>query len=225
MIPILLLHGALGAENQLEKLAEVVRNKNRTVFTLNFSGHGGGLFSSEGFGIEVFAKDVVQFLNQQRIDCVDVFGYSMGGYVAMWMALKNSNRINKIVTLGTKFDWSPESAEQEVKKMNPDKILEKIPAFAKVLEHRHAPTDWKELMNKTAKMMIDLGSTPLLKKDEIASIDKEVTILLGDQDDMADRNYSEQVAEWLPNGKFCLLSETLHPIEKVKLELLLNFLS
>jgi pimeloyl-ACP methyl ester carboxylesterase len=225
MIPILLLHGALGAENQLNELAGILRNKNHPVFTLNFSGHGGKPFSANGFGIEIFANDVVQFLDEKGFENVNIFGYSMGGYVALWLALKNSNRVNKIVTLGTKFDWSQESAEKEVKKMNPHKILEKIPAFARLLEHRHAPNDWKELMDKTANMMISLGSNPLLTKDKIKTISNDVIILLGDHDDMADREYSIQVAEWLPQGKFFLLPETFHPIEKVKPELLVNFLN
>jgi hypothetical protein len=41
-------------------------------------------------------------------------------------------------------------------------------------------------------------------------------IYLGDQDDMADRDYSERVAKLLPNGSFTLLNDTKHPIEKVK---------
>jgi pimeloyl-ACP methyl ester carboxylesterase len=225
MIPILLLHGALGAESQLNELAGILRNKNHQVFTLNFSGHGGKPFSANGFGIEIFANDVVQFLDQQGIEKVDIFGYSMGGYVAMFLALKNPNLVNKIITLGTKFDWDPESAEKEVRKLNPDKILEKIPAFARLLEHRHAPNDWKELMDKTANIMIGLGAKTLLTKDKVKTISNDVIILLGDHDDMADKEYSIQVAEWLPQGKFFLLPETFHPIEIVKPELLVNFLN
>jgi pimeloyl-ACP methyl ester carboxylesterase len=225
MIPILLLPGALGSKTQFDLLAEQLKNKNREVYTLNFSGHGGQPFSSEGFGIEVFADEVVEFLNQQQLKQVDIFGYSMGGYVALWLAYQNTEHVNRVITLGTKFDWSPELAEKEVRKMNAEKIIEKIPAFARLLESRHSPNNWKELMNRTATMMTSLGANPLLTENTVRSTSHPVTILLGDKDDMADREYSIQIANWLPYGRFHLLNETPHPIEKVNLEVLISFLS
>ena len=141
----------------------------------------------------------------------------MGGYVTVWLALMHPQRIGKIITLGTKFDWSVASAEKEVRKLNTEKILEKVPAFARILEHRHAPNDWKELLKKTGDMMLSLGNNPQLTAENLKTIIHPVTIYLGDKDDMADRDFSEQVADWLPNGSFHLLHDTAHPIEKVDL--------
>jgi len=161
---------------------------------------------------------VLTFLKENNLNQADIFGYSMGGYVAVWLALKYPERVGTIITLGTKFDWSPASAEKEVRKLNAEKILEKVPAFARILEHRHAPNDWKELLRKTREMMLSLGNQPLLTEENLKTIQHEVLICLGDQDDMADRSFSEQVAGWLPNGSFHFLRNTPHPIEKVELE-------
>lgn len=217
MNPLLILHGALGSASQLDPVKTSLEHGGSAVHSLNFSGHGGAPFQSD-FGIAQFTQDTFQYLQDHQLKQVDIFGYSMGGYVALWLAEKYPDRVGKIVTLGTKFDWSEMSAAKEVKKLNPEKILEKIPAFARILEHRHAPNDWKELLNKTADMMLSLGRAPLLTKEILQSIKHETIICLGDQDDMADRNYSEQVAEFLPNGSFRLLENTPHPIEKVDLK-------
>lgn len=224
MNPILLLHGALGSKTQLEPLRQQLEQKLHKAYSLNFSGHSGEAFSEQGFGIEVFAKDVTTYLDNKSLHKVNIFGYSMGGYVALWLAKTNPERIGKVVTLGTKFDWSPESAEKEIQKLNPEKILQKIPAFSRILEHRHAPTDWKELIHKTTMMMRSLGNEPLLTQKMLSEINHPVTILLGDQDDMTDRNFSKMVAGWLPKGTFHQLESTPHPIEKVSLPLLLKYL-
>jgi pimeloyl-ACP methyl ester carboxylesterase len=224
MIPLIILHGALGSKVQLEPVKNHFALNGRQVYSLNFSGHGGAAFENI-FGIERFAQDVADFFKTNNIRCADLFGYSMGGYVALWFAHLYPERVNEIITLGTKFDWSPESAEKEVKKLNADKILEKVPAFARILEHRHAPNDWKELLKKTSEMMLGLGHSPLLTSELLKSITTKTLILLGDQDDMADKNYSEEVATWLPNGKFKELVNTPHPIEKVNLEYLSNELT
>jgi Predicted hydrolases or acyltransferases (alpha/beta hydrolase superfamily) len=222
MNPIVLLHGALGASMQLESLAQRLRENGKMVYLMNFSGHGGVAYSPQGFGIEIFAEDVLAFLNSEKINQVNIFGYSMGGYVALWLAHLHPQRVGKIVTLGTKFDWSPESAEKEIRKMNADKIEEKVPAFARLLQHRHAPNDWKELLRKTADMMYGLGQKPLITVEILNSINNPVKILLGDQDDMADLNYSKEVAALLSKGTFELLTETPHPIEKVNLSFLIH---
>lgn len=223
-IPILLLHGALGSKSQLEPLKKQLEENGKIVYSINFSGHSGEPYSEHGFGIDVFAQDVLRFLNDENIATIDLFGYSMGGYVALWLAHQNQQRVNRMITLGTKFDWSPESAEREIKKLNPEKIQEKIPAFARILEHRHTPNDWKELMHKTAAMMCDLGQKPMLTEEIFLSLPHHIQLLLGDQDDMADRSYSKKVANLLPNGTFHLLENTPHPIEKVRLSLLNEWL-
>jgi len=222
--PILLLHGALGSSSQFGLLKKLLEKKGSTVYSMDFSGHSGEAFSTSGFGIEVFAEDVLQYLNKVKLETVNIFGYSMGGYVALWLASQYPQRVNYITTLGTKFDWSPESAAREIKKMDPEKIIEKIPAFARLLEHRHAPNDWKKLMGETSRMMVGLGKKPLLTENIFSTIIHKANLLLGDQDDMADRNYSEQVANQLGNGKFHLLENTPHPIENVNIEMLVDFI-
>ena len=221
MNPILILHGALGSVSQLDQVKSILESSGRSVHSPNFSGHGGARFQTN-FGIEQFAEDIFQYLLKNQLKPVDIFGYSMGGYVALWFAKTYPERVEKIIKLGTKFDWSIESATKEVKKLNAEKILDKIPAFARILEHRHAPNDWKQLLQRTADMMMALGESPLLTKNILQSIQHPTLICLGDQDDMADRKYSEQVATFLPNGKFCLLDNTPHPIEKVDLKKLIS---
>lgn len=223
-IPILLLHGALGAQTQLQPLRQLLEDSNKEVFTMNFSGHNGIPFSSNGFGIEIFAEDIHHFLKQRKIEHCDIFGYSMGGYVALWFAYRYPSVLRNIITLGSKFDWSPESAEREIKKLNPELIQEKVPAFARLLEHRHAPNNWKELIHRTSVMMHELGQSPLLTQSIVSTIDQRCVVLLGDHDDMADRQFSEQIAGWLPRGEFHLLKETPHPIEKVNLEILIKWI-
>lgn len=224
MNSILLLHGALGSRTQLEPLKNILEDHGHQVFSMNFSGHSGQPYAEQGFGIDVFAHDVVHFIQAHHLNQITIFGYSMGGYVALWVAYQHPGLIDKIVTLGTKFDWSPDSAEREIKKLNPEKIVQKIPAFARLLEHRHSPNDWRELIVKTAAMMHGLGENPLLTQEHLRQLQIPITILLGDQDDMADRNYSRQVAGWLPQGNFQLLDSTPHPIEKVRLNELLTFI-
>lgn len=223
MNPVLLLHGALGSKSQLDPLKTLLEQQRREVLSMNFSGHSGVPFPIT-FGIETFADDVLNFVDTHSIRQIDIFGYSMGGYVAIWFAHQHPDKVGKIITLGTKFDWDIASAEKETRKLNAEKIEEKVPAFARLLQARHSPNDWKALLTKTSAMMHGLGTNPMLTENIFKSLQHEIKILLGDQDDMADRKFSEQVASLIPKGSFALLESTPHAIEKVNLSLIARHL-
>lgn len=216
---LLVLHGALGSEDQLEPLKKVLENSFE-VYTLNFRGHGGRDFGQGAFSINGFTEDVLDYLKAHNLDDVSIFGYSMGGYVALNLAKKEPSRVKKIFTLATKFAWSIEGASKEVKMLNPDVIEEKVPAFATTLQERHAPLDWKLHLKKTAEMMLDLGGGAGLSTKDFSAITNKVLITVGSKDRMVSQEESEGVANLLPNGSFELLEGFKHPIEQVDLGLL-----
>lgn len=210
---LLLLHGALGASSQFEQLTNIL-NSSFTIHTLNFSGHGGQSFT-EDFSIEQFAKELQTYIEKNHLHNVDVFGYSMGGYVALYLAQSHPNLVNRIYTLGTKFSWSPETAAKEVKMLNPEKIEEKVPAFAKALAERHAPNEWKKVLYRTKDMMLALGEQPALTDSDFAQIKQSVAIGIGSEDNMVSFEESENAANLLPNGSVYIFNEFKHPIEQV----------
>jgi esterase/lipase len=216
---LLLLHGALGSKEQLNELEQKLSTDFK-IYKMNFSGHGGENFSDAPFSIKLFSNQIVKFINENSLMGIDVFGYSMGGYVALYAALNNPDLINKIFTTATKFDWNEETSKKEAGMLNPEKIEEKIPAFAEQLRNRHSPQDWKLVLNKTAEMMINLGKNPELRETDFEKIQNEVLVSVGDKDNMVTVEETKNVSEKIPNAKFLLLENTPHPIEKISADLL-----
>ncbi|WP_298513563.1 alpha/beta hydrolase [uncultured Kordia sp.] len=215
---LLLLHGALGSEVQLQSLQKLLAT-DFNVHTLNFEGHGGRTSDHE-FEMERFADNVIEKLQSLGISKTHIFGYSMGGYVALTLAKKRPEMVDAIITLGTKFNWSLESAQQEVKMLNPEKIEEKIPAFAKRLHELHQPNDWKEVMHKTAAMMLALANGKKLTNADLQQIPHKVLVGIGALDNMVTVAESENAATQLPNATLKVIDEVKHPIEKVDINVL-----
>lgn len=212
MKALILLHGALGSTTVFDSLIPEL-SAHYTIYRLNLSGHGSAPFNEKGFGMEIFAEELGAFITTRKLSQPVIFGYSMGGYVALYLEALKPHTFEKIITLGTKFSWSPETAKQEVLRLNPEIIEQKVPAFATMLAKRHA--FWKELMKKTAQMMLGLGDNPPLTNTRFATIHIPVTIMRGDQDQMVGNEESQNAAEALPSGAFLQLENTPHPIEKV----------
>ena len=220
---LLLLHGALGSKNQFLNIKKTLE-KTYEVYDLNFEGHGGRQSVYE-FSIDLFTENVIEFLRSKNIQQINIFGFSMGGYVGLNTALKYPSIVKKVITLGTKFDWSIESSEREVKMLDPNKIEVKVAQFADKLKKEHHPNDWKEVMLKTARMMINMGKGSKLKDEELKSIYQPVIIGVGSLDKMVSFEESEYASNLIPNSKILKLDGVKHSIEKNDIQDLVTFIT
>lgn len=211
--------GAIGAASQLAELQQAL-STSYTVHVLNFSGHGGLPLGNTVYSIHTFANGVLDYLAQHNISKINILGYSMGGYVAMYLAKNHPDRVNKIATLATKYNWDEAIAAKEIQMLNPEKIEQKLPSFADALAKRHAPENWKEVLARTAQMMLQMGADNPLKPADYTSIAHTCLILLGDKDKMVTLEETLAVYTALPNAQLGVLPNTPHPIEQVDVTLL-----
>ncbi|MBK8658586.1 MAG: alpha/beta hydrolase [Bacteroidetes bacterium] len=215
---LLFLHGALGTKNQFAELESALAHRFHT-HAINFSGHGRVLSHHHAFTIQNFAHEVLDWMNEQQIKTIDVFGYSMGGYVALWLARFYPERVGKIITLGTKWKWNKEEASRETALLNADKIVEKVPHYAATLAEQHGEHEWRSMMAKTALLMNDLAHTHLTEQDFL-KVEHPVLILLGEEDKMVSRDETEWVGRLLKQASVKVFNQVPHPLDKVPVPLL-----
>ena len=218
---LLILHGALGAADQFSELRELLQEQYQ-VHTLNLSGHGGDALPNQPFSFNMFAEDVLTYMQEKSLQQVDIFGYSMGGFVALWLAHTYPERVNRIFTLATKFNWNPGTSEKEVKMLDPEKIKTKVPAFAQTLAQRHGQEQWEQVLYKTAELMQNLGQQNPLTAEVLAAVSQPVQVSVGDRDNMTSIEETVQVYRQLGNASLLVLPQTQHPFEKVNLQRLVQ---
>ena len=220
---LLLLHGALGSASQLRSLQEAFSDS-FDCHSFDFLGHGSNSGTGE-FSMKSLSVQIGEELNFLGWDDCAVFGYSMGGYAALCYMMDNPGRIRRLYTLGTKFDWTPETAEKESRMLNPQKIEEKVPAFAQALSQRHGESNWKHLLNNTASMMKGLGLKPELSSERLKTLHTPVRIGRGEKDNMVSKMESVQAAVDLPLGSYTEWAQVHHPIEKVPVKMAVQAVS
>lgn len=223
MKPIILLHGAIGAADQLEPLAKELSANGCQTYSLNFSGHGQIPFQNK-FGIQQFADELLEFIVKNHLIRPTVFGYSMGGYVALYLTSQKPGMLGDIITLGTKFDWSPEIAAKEIKMLDAKTISEKVPKFAEALQKRHGE-NWQLLLQKTVGMMIELGNKNSLDPCTFSKIKNKVLIGLADNDIMVSVAETNNAASKIVTATRYTLQNTKHPIETVNVNELSKIIS
>ena len=215
--PLLLLHGALGDATQLAPLASRLAGQ-RPVTCFELEGHGATPLSGLALRIESFADAVIAMMDRASIDTADVFGYSMGGYVALYLAATAPARVARVSTLATKLAWTPDVAARESRLLDANAIRAKVPRFAAALEARHTATGWEALLAHTAELLHDLGERPRVTAETLASIAQPVRIAVGDRDATVTLDECAAAVRHLPNGELEVHPRTPHPFEKAPIE-------
>jgi pimeloyl-ACP methyl ester carboxylesterase len=217
MEKLLLLHGALGSQSQFNELSKAL-SPFYEVYSLDFYGHGSEAFSSEPYSIPEFAAQIEKWLDENNLTGINIFGYSMGGYVALYLAAKAPAKVKRIFTLATKFDWTEESAAKETKMLDAEKIETKVPVFAQELANRHGVHHWKNVLAKTSEMMLGLGKEKALTAEKLSQIQIPVQLSVGDRDPMVSLEETVEVYKTLPNAQLLVLPKTIHPLERISEE-------
>src|SRR5215813_13744498 len=110
--PLVLLHGSfMTIELTYGQLIPEL-SKMRKVIALELQGHGRTADIDRPLTFESMADDVAELLKYLNVESADVFGYSMGGTVALQVAARPPPAVRKLVIASAVFKsdgWSPET--------------------------------------------------------------------------------------------------------------------
>ena len=87
------------------------------VHSINFFGHGGEPATAE-FSIEYFAGQVLNWLETKPFEKIYLIGYSLGGYVALYLAINYPDKIAGVITIATKLYWDRSVAKGKLQSCN-----------------------------------------------------------------------------------------------------------
>ncbi|WP_075593544.1 alpha/beta fold hydrolase [Pseudoalteromonas sp. PAB 2.2] len=94
---VVLIHGLFGSLENLNVIAKAL-SENYTVTNIDLRNHGKS-FHNDSMNYTVMAADVLELLNHLNINKAHIVGHSMGGKVAMQLALSYPERVEKLVVM------------------------------------------------------------------------------------------------------------------------------
>ncbi|SRR6266849_1578602 len=101
--PVVLLHGSFMTitNNWTGMIAQL--SKSRQVIAVEMQGHGRTADINRDFSYENLADDIAALLDYLKIKRADVLGYSLGGGVAMQVAIHHPEKVRKVVSISAVF--------------------------------------------------------------------------------------------------------------------------
>ena len=95
--PLIILHGLLGSLDNWQSIAKQF-GEHFEVFIIDQRDHGRSPHTPE-FSYALLVTDIREFMQQQGIDRAHFIGHSMGGKVAMHLALEHPERVAKLIVV------------------------------------------------------------------------------------------------------------------------------
>ena len=112
--PVVLLHGSFMtiSNNWAHWIGEL--SKTRKVIAVEMQGHGRTADINRDFSYEYLADDIAALLDHLKIKQSDLIGYSMGGGVAMQVAIRHPEKVRNVVSISAVFrhdGWVKEAVD------------------------------------------------------------------------------------------------------------------
>ncbi|GAA4134382.1 alpha/beta fold hydrolase [Actinomadura keratinilytica] len=109
--PLVLLAGQANDHHWWDGVREDFHAAHSTI-TLDYRGTGDSGKPDGPYSTQVFADDVIAVLDDLGIERADVYGTSMGGRVAQWIAVRHPHRVGRLV-LGCTSPGGPHAVERD----------------------------------------------------------------------------------------------------------------
>jgi pimeloyl-ACP methyl ester carboxylesterase len=179
--PLLLLHGGLGSIDLFEPLLPM-GVKGRQLIAVDLQGHGRTALGDRAFRLESIGDDMAELVKRLGHDQVDVLGYSLGGGVALRMALQHPERVRRLVLVSTPFSdegfYPGIKTQQAQVNANAAAMMKDSPMYKSYAAVAPKPDDFPRLLDT-------LGAYMRAKYDwssEIPKLKMPVMLVYGDSD-------------------------------------------
>ena len=154
-------------------------------------------------------RDLVGLLDHLEIEQAHVAGYSLGGYLGLMLALHQPQRVETVLMHGTKFYWTREAAAGMREQLEPDRMVEKVPAYADQLAQEHG-SRWRMLVRQAADLVARLSEEGITE-GMARRVQVPVLVSVGDRDELVPLPEALRLSRVLPAGRLLVLPATRHP--------------
>jgi pimeloyl-ACP methyl ester carboxylesterase len=207
LIPIIFLHGYPFDKTMWKLQLDFLKSSNR-VIACDIRGFGKSTDEKSHLSIDLFANDLIQFMDKLKIDKAIVCGLSMGGFIALNAQKRYPNRFEALILCDTQC-----IADTTEVKEKRNKIIDEIAVngvtnfnegFIKSVFCKDSFSNKKELVKNlhhvvfsNSQHIISMGLTALAERSEtcstLSAVNIPTMIICGREDEVTPLAQSESM--------------------------------
>jgi pimeloyl-ACP methyl ester carboxylesterase len=225
---VLLLHGGNQSSHSWD-LVSLHLSDRYHVFALDQRGHGDSEWSRElDYSIGAKAADALAFIDQERLTAPVVVGHSMGGLVAMQMALSHDDVATGFVLVDTGPELSPKGVDvvhnfvvRNVEFDDLDDFLDNVAKYDRFRSREHIARTVKynmmsrvdgKFVSKVDHRRVPDPSDRRLELDRLTSLLYPILVVRGAESEILEAEAAERFVTALPNGRLVTVPGAGHNV-------------
>ncbi|MEV4493372.1 alpha/beta fold hydrolase [Micromonospora coxensis] len=154
--PLVLLHGGYGAVEMFAPVLPALATR-RQVIAVDLQGHGRTADVDRPLRYESMADDIAALLGHLDLPVADVFGYSLGGGVALRTAIQHPGLVRRLVLVSTpcrRQGWYPQVlAAMAAQDEQVGEQMRGTPPHELYARIAPRPEDWPRLWARTGELL------------------------------------------------------------------------
>jgi pimeloyl-ACP methyl ester carboxylesterase len=200
--PLVLIHGSFGSVDGWATILPALE-KTHQVIAVELQGHGHTADRDMPLTFEQMADDTAALLKQMGIKEADVLGYSMGGTVALGVAIRHPGLVRKLALLGACTGSSKDAFEPESYKQILSLPADFAPPMLKAPYDKVAPDPkrWPVLVEKMKNMARDSRG---FSAADVKSIKALTLIIMGDREGIRPE-HAVEMYRLIPHSQLAIL--------------------
>jgi pimeloyl-ACP methyl ester carboxylesterase len=200
-VPLVLLHGGGSTiESTFGKVIPILAKSHRLI-AIEEQAHGRTSDRNQPLRFDTSAEDVAALLKYLEVEKADLFGFSNGASVAMYVAIQHPEKVRKLVYASsiTKRSGAQPQLWDFIKKSDFSQMPQPLKdAFLKV---NPDPAKLKVMHAKTRERMVNFED---ISDKDVRSIKAETLILMGDRD-VGRLEHAIELSRMIPKARLMVL--------------------
>lgn len=218
--PVVILHGAAGCtQMETERLARRLSSSFR-VIALDFAGHGQSDPLEElHFSPSLFTDNVDALFNHLSLEKAHIFGFSLGGFIALAFAHRNPHRVQRLAVHATNMIWDQKLVDLMLSRLDHELIKKRSAELVQYLSDMHGGENWVTLFERMKTYTLELRGY----FDEYAGVEQvplPTLVTAVDKDDLFTVDSPVFLYKHLPDSTLAILPGKRHALQNVDLDLL-----
>ncbi|MEP7324023.1 MAG: alpha/beta hydrolase, partial [Saprospiraceae bacterium] len=215
---LLLLHGGFGNIEDFNTILPQIKN-DFYVIGVDSRGHGKSTLGERDLSYELIQNDIEQLLNHLGIHKLSIIGFSDGGIVAYRLASYSDLKINKLITIGSRWHHKNILETKEIlSSVTAEKWRLRFPEMVNSYERNNPEPNFDRLSTQLVQMWLNEKSYP---DEDVKNIKASTLIVRGDKDHLVKRKFVFDIAELIENSSLSNIAFAGHAVHMEDPEVLL----
>ncbi len=223
--PVVVMHGLFGSSTNWRRIARALSDRHR-VFTVDLRNHGNSPWAAT-MSYREMAEDVVALFDTLGLKKPDVLGHSMGGKVAMTLALTEPRRVSRLIVVdiapisyGDRFssyaqamrgiDTMAATSRDEIQRALSQDIHDPgtVGFLMQNLVRHNEQYDWRINLTALSAAMGEIGAFPSALDGK--TFDGPTTLIAAGRSDYVSADDRKLFSSYFPKARFVEIRDAGH---------------